>query len=109
MRILIDECLDWRLCRALSGHDCASVHQMNWDGFSNGLLLQKAEQEFDVFLTGDTNLSFQQNVTSFNIAVIVLEAGSTRLADTIKLIPAILKLLSTIQSGQVIRVTPQSS
>ena len=109
MRILIDECLDWRLCRALSEHDCASVHQMNWEGFSNGLLLLKAEQEFDVLITGDTNLTFQQNVTTFNIAVVVLEAGSTRLSDTIKLIPAVLKLLPTIQSGQVIRVTPQSS
>lgn len=109
MRILIDECLDWRLCRALSEHDCASVHQMKWEGLSNGLLLQKAEQEFDVLLTGDTNLSFQQNVTSFNIAVIVLEAGSTRFADTIKLIPAVLRLLPTIESGQVVRVTPASS
>lgn len=109
MRILIDECLDWRLCRALSEHDCASVHQMNWEGFSNGLLLLKAEQEFDVLITGDTNLTFQQNVTTFNIAVVVLEAGSTRLSDTIKLIPAVLKLLQTIQSGQVIRVTSQAS
>jgi predicted nuclease of predicted toxin-antitoxin system len=109
MRILIDECLDWRLCRALSEHPCASVHQMNWEGLSNGLLLEKAEQEFDVLLTGDTNLSFQQNVTSFNIAVVVLQAGSTRLADTIALIPAVLKLLPTLQSGQVVRVTFKSS
>ena len=108
MRILIDECLDWRLCRALSEHYCTSVHQMNWEGLSNGLLLQKAEQEFDVLLTGDTNLSFQQNVTSFNIAVIVLQAQSTRLADTIELIAEVLKLLPTIRSGQVFRVTSKS-
>ena len=105
MRILIDECLDWRLCRALSEYDCASVHQMSWEGISNGLLLQKAQEEFDVLLTGDTNLSFQQNVTSFNIAVVVLEAGSTRLADTIKLIPDVLKLLPNLQPGEVIHVS----
>ena len=108
MRILIDECLDWRLCRALSEHDCASVQQLSWGGLSNGLLLQKAQEEFDVLLTGDTNLSFQQNVTSFNIAVIVLEAGSTRLADTIRLIPNVLKLLSTLQPGNVVRVSPKT-
>lgn len=104
MRILIDECLDWRLCRALSEHDCASVHKMNWSGFSNGLLLQRAQEEFDVLLTSDANLSFQQNVTSFNIAVVILIAGSTRLTDTLKLMPAVLKLLSTIQPGEVVRV-----
>jgi hypothetical protein len=81
---------------------------MNWEGLSNGLLLQKAEQEFDVLLTGDTNLSFQQNVTSFNIAVIVLQAKSTRLADTIELIAEVLQLLSTIRSDQVFRVTSKS-
>ena len=109
MRILIDECLDWRLCRALSEHDCASVQQMSWGGLSNGLLLQKAQEEFDVFLTGDTNLSFQQNVTSFNITVVVLEAGSTRLADTIRLIPDVLKLLPNLQPGEVVRVGPENS
>jgi hypothetical protein len=85
MRILIDECLDWRLCRALTEHDCASVQQMRWGGLTNGMLLQKAQTKFDVFITGDANLTFQQNLTRFNIAVIVLEAGSTRLVDTAKL------------------------
>ena len=77
MRILIDECLDWRLCRALPEHYCASVQQKHWEGLTNGTLLEKAQTEFDVFLTGDTNLSFQQNLTKFNLAVIVLEASST--------------------------------
>jgi len=108
MRILIDECLDWRLCRALSEHHCASVQQMNWGGLSNGLLLQKAQGKFDVLLTGDTNLSFQQNVTSFDIAVVILEARSTRLADTLKLMPAVLKLLPSIRPGDVIRVGPET-
>src|ERR1041385_589310 len=107
MRILIDECLDWRLCRALSEHYCASVQQMHWGGLTNGTLLQKAQTEFDVFLTGDTNLSFQQNLTTYNIAVIVLEAQSTRLVDTVKLIPQILTILPKIQPGHVMRVGPQ--
>ncbi len=71
MRILIDECLDWRLCRALSGHDCVSVQKLGWDGLTNGALLRKAEQEFDVFLTGDRNLMFQQQLSTLDIAVLV--------------------------------------
>jgi len=108
MRILIDECLDWRLSRALSEHDCASVHQMNWGGLSNGLLLKKAQEEFDVLLTGDTNLSFQQNVTSFDIAVVILGAGSTRLTDTLTLMSQVAKLLPTIQPGDVVVVGPKA-
>ncbi len=106
MRILIDECLDWRLCRALPEHYCVSVNEMGWGGLTNGVLLQLAETEFDVFLTGDTNLSFQQNLTRFRIAVIVLEAGSTRLLETAKLIPHVETILPSVQPGEVVRVKP---
>jgi predicted nuclease of predicted toxin-antitoxin system len=108
MRILIDECLDWRLCRALAEHYCVSVRQMKWTGLTNGMLLQKAQHEFDVFLTGDTNLSFQQNLTNFKIAVIILGARSTRLIDIAKLMPTVSKILTTIQEGQVVRVESTS-
>ena len=106
MRVLIDECLDWRLCRVLTEHHCVSVKQMGWSGLTNGTLLQKAQDEFDVFLTGDTNLTFQQNLTRFCIAVIVLEARSTRLVDTAKLMPQVLNTLTTIQPSQVVRIAP---
>jgi hypothetical protein len=42
MRILIDECLDWRLGPALTGHDCVSVQKMGWGGIKNGRLLALA-------------------------------------------------------------------
>jgi hypothetical protein len=53
MRILIDECLDWRLGRALTGQDCVSVQKMGWGGVKNGKLLALPQEEFDVFLTAD--------------------------------------------------------
>lgn len=74
MRILIDECLNWRLARALTGHHSVSVQKMGWGGLDNGTLLTLAEREFDVFLTGDRNLSFQQSVIQYEIAVVVLHA-----------------------------------
>lgn len=92
MRILIDECLDWRLCRALVDHHCSSVRDAGWAGLTNGKLLEKAQQHFDVFLTRDRNLSFQQNLSAFVIAVVVLEAGSTRLSDTMQLMPQVSQL-----------------
>jgi predicted nuclease of predicted toxin-antitoxin system len=104
MRVLIDECLDWRLGRALPGHDCVSVPKMGWAGIKNGQLLALAQAEFDVFLTADRNLSFQQNPTQFQIAVVVLVAGSTQLSRTSPLMPQVLALLPGLIPGQVVIV-----
>lgn len=57
MRILIDESINWRLSRALTGHYSVSVQKMGWGGLKNGELLALAQKEFDIFLTGDRNLS----------------------------------------------------
>jgi hypothetical protein len=82
--VLIDECLNWRLGRALTGHFCTSVQRMGWSGIRNGELLEKMRQErFDVFITGDRNLQFQQNLPATGIAVVVLRAGSTPFAGTL--------------------------
>ncbi len=105
MRILIDECLNWRLGRALTGHYATSVQRMGWSGIKNGQLLALAEQnQFDVFLTGDRNLAFQQNTTQFRIAVVVLEAGGIQLQHTLPLMTKVVALLPTLQPGQVVRV-----
>ena len=101
MRILIDECLDWRLGRALIGHDCLSVQKKGWGGITNGKLLALAQEEFDVFLTADRNLSFQQNTAKYKIAVVVLVAGSTQLQKTLPLMPKILALLPGLTLGQI--------
>ena len=65
----------------------------------NGELLALAEQEFDVFITVDRNLSFQQNLPKFNIAVLVLQARSNRLADLKPLAPQVLSTLSSLTKG----------
>jgi hypothetical protein len=104
VRILLDECLDWRLCRALPGHLCVSVGAMGWSGLTNGQLLQQAEGEFEVFVTADTNLSFQQNLAKFDLAVIVLQPISTRLSDTMPLMPHVLLVLQTIKPKDVVKI-----
>jgi predicted nuclease of predicted toxin-antitoxin system len=104
MRILIDECLNWRLGRALTGHYCTSVQRMGWSGVSNGRLLTLAQDAFDVFLTGDRNLSIEQNVTAFDIAVVVLRAQGTQLHQTLSLMPKVLAVLPTLTAGSVVYV-----
>ena len=58
-----------------------------WDGIENGELLTLAQDQFDVFITGDRNLSFQQNIGSFKIAVLVLRCGGTRMQDLTSVLP----------------------
>ena len=100
MRLLLDECIDRRLAKELTGHEVKTVPQMWWAGIKNGELLALAEAAFDVFITVDRNLSFQQNLPKFNIAVLVLQARSNRLADLRPLIPKVLSMLPTLSKGK---------
>ncbi len=100
MKLLLDECIDRRLAREFSGHEVKTVPQMGWAGIKNVQLLALAESEFDVFITVDRNLSFQQNLPQFNFAVIVLQSPSNRIADLKPLAPKILTILPTAVKGQ---------
>ena len=97
MRILLDECVDWRLSRALVGHDVRTARQMGWASIKNGELLALASERFDVFVTVDRNLPHQQNIRALPIAIIALHAKTNRLAD---LLPLISNLLAAIRSAK---------
>ena len=99
MRILLDENLDWRLARSLPGHDVTSVQKNGWAGIQNGELLARAEQVFDVFVTMDGSIEFQQNYARLRIAIVTLRAPSNRLCNTTPLMPKLLALLPTLQHG----------
>ena len=105
MRILVDECLNWRLGRVLTGHYAISAQRMGWSGIKNGQLLALAEEnQFDVFLTGDRNLSFQQDISQFRIAVIVWVAEGIQLHHTLPLMLKVLTALPSLTPGQVVRI-----
>lgn len=87
MKVLLDECVDSRLAGHISGHVVSTVASQGWGGISNGKLLALAQAEFDIFVTVDRNLSFQQNLPSFTIAVILLSANSNRINDLVALSP----------------------
>jgi len=104
VKVLLDECVDRRFAQAIGGHFVRTVPQMGWQGLKNGRLLALAEKEFEVLVTTDRNLSFQQHLPKFDIAVIVLEARSNRLADLLPLAPKLLTLLPGVKRGVVRRV-----
>jgi len=99
VKVLVDECVDWRFARDIVGHDVRTARQMGWSTIRNGELLALAAREFDVFVTVDRNLSFQQNLPAFAIAVIVLRARTNRLSDLQALVPNLLACISTAKSG----------
>lgn len=104
MRVLLDESVPRRLGFDLAPHFVRSVQTMGWAGLKNGALLAKATGEFDVLITADRNLRYQQNTEQLPMAVIVMR-GSDNTYQTLRLLaPALLERLATISKGQVAEI-----
>ena len=99
--MLLDECVDRRLATNIQGHDVKTVPDAGWAGLKNGDLLSRAQLEFDALVTTDRNLPFQQDLSRFAIAVIVLRAQSNRITDLRRLIPQLLVALPVARRGEV--------
>jgi predicted nuclease of predicted toxin-antitoxin system len=105
MRVLIDECIDERFRNYLPGHDCQTARYAGLAGLKNGEILAAAEAaQFNVFLTTDQGIEYQQNLTGRNIAVIIFHTKSNRLRDLLPNVPACLVQIESIQPGQVVRI-----
>lgn len=96
MRILLDESVPWRLGPLLTGHTFTSVQRHRWAGVKNGKLLALAANEFDVLLTADRGMEYQQNIDDLPIAVLIVLAKSNRLEDLALAIPVILGALAQL-------------
>ena len=101
MNVFLDECIDRRFAKNISGHDVKTAQQMGWTGVKNGALLALAAAQFDAFVTVDRNLSYQQDLTHVDLAVLVLRAKSNRLADLVPLAAKLLSALATAPKGKV--------
>ena len=99
--MLLDECVPRQLRRDLIGHEARTVAEMGWGGIKNGDLLRQAAVHFDVLLTTDRNLEFQQNLPSFAIAVLVVAVGSNDVDVLRRFVPQLLDSLKGIQPGEV--------
>jgi predicted nuclease of predicted toxin-antitoxin system len=104
MRVLIDENLPRKLAGHLNGHECRTVAECGWVGKKNGELLSLAEPEFEVLLTLDKNIPYQQDLKSGRIAILIVRGLSNRIQDLLPVIPDCLVALQSIEPGQVVRV-----
>jgi predicted nuclease of predicted toxin-antitoxin system len=104
MKVLLDECVPRKLRRELTEHDVLTVTEHGWSGIENGNLLALAEAEFDVFLTVDQNLKYQQNLKTFNLGIILLVARNNRLKTLLPLLPETKEALIHIRAGDFVRI-----
>ena len=75
MKVLLDECVPWPMHKLLAGHDCTTAQKRGWGGNKNGDLLRQAEVEFDLFITSDQNMRYQQNLAGRQIAILELSTN----------------------------------
>jgi len=104
MRILLDESLPQELQDELPDHSVTTVRESGWSGLKNGDLLRHAADRFDVFVTADQNLQFQQNLSKLPIAVLVLVAPSNRMEALRPLLPNLLSTLIALRPRTLVRV-----
>jgi uncharacterized protein DUF5615 len=104
-KVLLDECVPKTFKHHMLGHECVTVPEAGWAGQKNGALLSLAEQGgFQVFITLDQGIEYEQNLSGRSIAVILIRAKSSRLDDLIPHAAKILAAMESIGPGQVVSV-----
>ncbi len=105
MKVLLDECVPRKLKNSLPDQECRTVPEEGLAGKKNGDLLSLAESRgFEVFLTMDKGLQYDQNLAGRQIAIIIIRAHSNRLVDLLPNVPASIALMRSIKPGEVVRV-----
>lgn len=108
MRLLLDECVARDLKLDLTGHEVLTVVEAGYSGLKNGALLRAASGTFDVLITVDRNIPNQQNLDSFEIAVVILIADGIKYSQLQPLVPEVLSLLTNLEAGEL-RLVGKSS
>lgn len=110
MRVMLDENLDHRLKRFFGEeHDVVTVRERGWSSKENGELIRDAQREFDVLVTMDQGIPRQQNLKDVDLAILLLEAPSNRLADLAPHVEEAKAALSKARPGEVVRVRVRGS
>lgn len=104
MRVLLDECVPRGLRQELSGHEVKTVAEMGWAGIKNGALLERAEKQFDAFLTVDRSLEHQQNLAGYAIAIVIVHSLSNDIAVLRSLMPQVRNALARAKPRALVHV-----
>jgi len=102
VKILLDECTPHVLKKLLTGFEIKTVQDQGWSGITNGALLRLSEGQFDVFITSDQNIRYQQNLAERQLAIIQLPTNQVPLV--VKLAPKVQATLERIQTGEFVAI-----
>ncbi len=105
MRVLLDECVTRYLKRDFIGHEVLTVEEAGFKGLKNGRLLEAASGQYEVLVTVDQNLRYQQNLKNFNVAIIVLKARRSTYPMLKPLISQVLEALEKVKPGEIITLS----
>jgi predicted nuclease of predicted toxin-antitoxin system len=97
--VLFDENMPRKLRRDLPEFAVRTVQEEKWAGFENGQLLRRAAATFDVLLTADQRMQYQQNLAQFDIGVVVIATSDTTLANLRTMLPRIRTAIEAVQPG----------
>jgi len=104
MKVLLDECVTRYLKRDFTNHEVLTVEEAGFKGLKNGRLLQAASGQYDVLVTVDQNLEYQQNLKTFALAIIVLKAQRSTYPMLKPLMPQVLEAIEKINPGEILIV-----
>ena len=105
MKVLLDECVPRKLKYSLPDHECRTVPESGLVGKKNGALLGLAESAgFEIFVTMDKGLEYEQNLAGRSIAIMILRAKSNRLADLLPLVPELPRAMKLARKGEIHRI-----
>lgn len=110
MKVLLDECLPLDLRHHFPGHEAHTVQWAGFKGLQNGKLLRAAELAgYQVLVTADQGLHYQQAPSGRRLAMIVVRAYTNQLEDVLAFMPRVLEALDRIQAGQTMTISPPTS
>lgn len=105
MKLLLDECLPRKLKREFVGHKVFTIDKAGFKGLKNGKLIQAAsENDFEVLISVDKNIEYQQNKANLPIAVLVLSAKTNRIESLLPLMSKALEVLENIKTGEIVTI-----
>lgn len=105
MKLLLDECAPRKLKNYFVGHDISTIEEAGFKGLKNGELFRASAGKFEVLITVDKNIEYQQNASTLPVAIVILVAESNRLESLLPLIPNALKALEKIKTGDIVRIS----
>ena len=105
MKVLLDECVAHYLKPDFATHEVLTVAEAGFKGLKNGRLLQAASGQYDVLVTVDQNLQYQQNLKTLAVAVVVLKAKRSTYPMLKPLMPQVLEILENIKPGEIVVVS----